>query len=527
MDATRVDALLRGRVPVSAEAPGLGAAYAAATRALLSGGGDDATASLAPDELPAMLLASGAALRRLGVQMLGAMEAGGAEGEAALLAAGAAGVLPPLVAACAALVARADAALAEGPALPPELLADLDCAGRALLFLMDPDCYAKLPSVALGGYAALGALVARAAHFSRRAVERAARAARESSTGGAGGHVAIALPPEVAIAGRLMRAGARAYLESTGHLTPEALAALDAAIAEEGVAAAIYAVLSHIPRTPTARMFCLVLGNGTGIITPEHRFASQCAREVASLVEAIASTSHSVDTLEMLATTLSNLVRRFPDAPRTCVEAGALRFLQPSLMGEPSRTVLFAAFAITSICRSDAAAEPERGNALRLVSSVLRSVAPGCIAPGGYEMDPIDEEAALLCEPGVEPALQLALLQIFCMALSGGTGDSHNKSVLGRSDSVARALRMCVASRDAFVYAAAAFVLRKLGLAVPFSWATRAAPPPRAQRRSGTRARRPPGGASSRCALGWASSPSGPTGAPSGRASCPARCSLS
>jgi hypothetical protein len=472
MDSQRLDALLTGRVPLPASSPGLGSAYLSATRTLLgSSACGKAIEPLSHTEVCTSLLAGPEPLKRLSLQMLGAMLAGGAEGEAALLQVGAVpGAMPQLIDSLHALVCSVLALVEAGTPPPAELLSDLECGSSALCHFMDPGVYKACPSIALGGYAALGRLLARAAHLARRSCEAAQRAAQASSTG-SGMYAQIEVPAEVRSCGQVFRAAARAYLDSTGHPTEECLVVLDAALAEEGVVAAVFAVLALIPRTPHARKFALLLGNATEALTPDLALASQAMASVGSLIEAIASTSHSLDTQEMLITTLSNLLRLFPTTcPPACIESGALHFLQPALMGEPSQTVLQTAAALSAICRSDLAGEPDRSAVLRLLSSVLRAITPGSIPAGGFELSPVIlSDASLLSDPSAHPAMQLALLQLLCMACTGPPEDTeHNVGVCLRTEAVKAGLRVCVAHRDAFVYATAGYLLRQLGLAVPF-----------------------------------------------------------
>jgi hypothetical protein len=467
----RADDLLAGRVPVLDSS--LACFYVAGLRSVTGTVGADSVAALKNSELRDMLVApAGAPLHRLGVQMLGAMAAGGAPGQDALLAAGKeGGVLDALVDSAAELLDRV-AAAPDGARAHADV-SDLDCASRALLASMAPDFYKQCPALSAAGVRALGGAAGRAALAAATALQRVA-----SPLGTAG---PTTPPTEADSFARIARAGARAFIATSGHVTADVEIALDAAIAAaDGFAVAAFAVITLAPRTFAAHCFSVLLQNSC--------LSANCRAQMvtctASLIDAIASTSHSEDTVGSLLDIVVTLINRQPETVRLFLCAGALRFLQPCLLGTPSKMVFLAARVLGQLAADEGAKESERDEALKLVLSVLRSITPGTIRNSNVSLSNAEEVAisiAPLVRPDSSVGLQLACLHYLSFCVSEGEDSestvAHNVGMMLASAETLRVLRVCLASKDAFVYSTAAFIARKIGLAVPFHQGDGTPPP--------------------------------------------------
>lgn len=479
-------------------------------RAIRSAGIDaPPAATFSSAHFSGMLLAGGD-MRSLALHMLGSLEEKGAL--AALRSAGEAGVLEPLLRACA---EEFEAVVSTRPA-PPRALSNLDCGSRTLLFLLEPETYKRCPALEPASLRAFGELAGRCCLAAASELEKqrappstaaAPAAAALHSTGGAAAAIAavvagaaaavaeergcsgrgapgVSAPPavlgEVLSFVRLARTCARALLPSNGHLTPETVPIIDAALcAQEGVARALLLTLMLAPRTAVAELASIVLTNLTS--EPASKQLPQQLLSCAELlVDAIGSTSQDESVTSRLISTMSNLVSALgEEASAVFVRFGAMRFLQPSLLTEPGRVVLASSLCIAKLSLDATAAMQDINDASALVKNVLHSIVPGAILNSMGLARNEDTLIRDLAGPAVNEnaLLQLALLHTYSHLITApeGKGGSavfaptlHNRRMMLDSPAALHFLRVCAASGDSFVYTASAFLLRSLGLAVPF-----------------------------------------------------------
>jgi hypothetical protein len=160
----RIEALLRGRVPVSN--PALAAAYLASyVHVATTDCEGTSNNELQPGEISSMIR-HGSNPRRLALQMLGSMAIGGEAGETAfvMVTQTDAGFAQTLLDVTDELLTFALRHLASDTILPPTLLDDLDCAARSVYLLLEKDVYKACAALSHRALHLLGTLSSKAAH---------------------------------------------------------------------------------------------------------------------------------------------------------------------------------------------------------------------------------------------------------------------------------------------------------------------------------------------------------------------------
>ena len=238
-----------------------------------------------------------------------------------------------------------------------------------------------------------------------------------------------------------------------------------------GAIRASFQLLARYPATRAATRIANLLGNAadssafcSALLLPE-----SCG--VAGTLAEISSTMHDTDGMLRLLNLVSNACGQAgaigAAASRCFAEHNVFELLQPPLLSSVPSTSLRAAFAVATLAvREDLVDLVEKTDVTSVMLDVLRSTPLG-VTPDNmsYSRGDLDNIVALLSASS-RPALQLACLHSLAACLTG-TDATETQDFLRGEPSALAGLRVAAASGDAFVFSGAAFVLSKLGEAVP------------------------------------------------------------
>ena len=187
------------------------------------------------------------------------------------------------------------------------------------------------------------------------------------------------------------------------------------------------------------------------------------------VVDLLSSTVHDDPTVCNLLIFLSNCVTYSDNHAANLVEADALTYLQPSVLHSDSSIAVQACFAISCLALSPSSTGVvEKSGAFRVIEDVLRSITPGSrqIIKVWHLGGNLRASINLLCAmmgTDAHPCQHLTCLHEVAATL----WIKKNVEIFGNSQEFIRALRICAASNDPFVFSASAYVLRTLSLPVP------------------------------------------------------------
>jgi hypothetical protein len=181
------------------------------------------------------------------------------------------------------------------------------------------------------------------------------------------------------------------------------------------------------------------------------------------VIDSVSSLSHDDNCLEFLLIALSNFSQTGNLYSYYMVKKQALDFLQPCILHSNGQIAQRACQCISNLaCNPDLANDVEKSDVLPVVESFWRSRVPGKQADTSlYDVNDVPIMLKMLSKDS-HPAVQLTGLHTIVATLH----QEGNKKLFGHQQFVSL-YRCCAHSRDAFVYIAAAAILREYDLAVP------------------------------------------------------------
>ena len=222
------------------------------------------------------------------------------------------------------------------------------------------------------------------------------------------------------------------------------------------------------------------LSAATGLIcSPAMKlFIDPSVDGVSRVLDALASTSLPVDHIEISLACISSWCG-FADGwgvrfATELVRKGAFTLLQPVLLHASPSLAIRAAFCVGAIATTvpmDAAEPLQRSGVLSVIADVLHALTPGDTQLIGQFLVVVPIALKMIA-PDENPALQLAGLQRLSASL--GPAFKAMNAPVANTPTVVAALRLAASSADAFIYSAAAFVLREIEQPVPIYRQTRA-----------------------------------------------------
>ena len=209
-------------------------------------------------------------------------------------------------------------------------------------------------------------------------------------------------------------------------------------------------------------------------------FCSSAVDGVHFLIESIASTMHDNQTLMRLLMACGNILGSTlkpegnsggeSDYSALFVENDAFTLLQPACHNTDLMIALRATVCVSQLaCNKVAAVHPGCSAALDDIVEVLQPLTPGLVRAGSRFLSSDLPPLIRMLSPDVSSTVHLAGLLRMASAIGQmeEKENGRNADLFAKSIPLVHSLRLVVASENPFVFAAAAYVLRAINLAVP------------------------------------------------------------
>jgi hypothetical protein len=470
-------ALLRGEVPCAV--PALATAYAAgisATRARNGAAGETSWEPLGITELPRLLSRDASPqLRRLALATVAELAAAANAGDATALAAvhsalddeeTGKGLLVTVFETAGDLADLLEADVSPASETVAANMADAELAVKAIAALAQPTVitsYKQLPTKD-----SLRVLAAALAGLWRDA----GREREAKRTGG------LALK-EVGMACQLSTVLLDNFF---GHkdATEGLRDCLGFELKEPACQKAICYIISHNPNTSYSYDAAKLLAACSNNLKWRTSFCSSAVDGVHFLIESIASTMHDNNTLMRLLMACGNILGSTlkpdgnnggeSDYSALFVENDAFTLLQPACHNTDLMIALRATVSVSQLaCNKVAAVHPGCSAALDDIVEVLQPLTPGLVRSSTRFLSSDLPPLIRMLSPDVSSTVHLAGLLRMASAIGQPEEkeNARNTDLFGKSPPLVHSLRLVVASENPFVFAAAAYVLRAINLAVP------------------------------------------------------------